>query len=178
MPITQSIIERNQEINKILKESITQAFFQLLNVMDYEDITISQICKKAGVSRTGFYRNYRDKTQIIDGYTYDFFLNIQNNVMSFISGEIKDPLSFYKSYFETVKENKQIITSLRKAGFQSYHLNRANEILTSKAFDKETIIRIIMFNGALQNIALYWLFNDETTTIEQMAIWCSKYLRY
>lgn len=178
MPITSKILERNQESNKLLKESITIAFFQLLEKNDFNDIKITDICERAGVSRTGFYRNFKDKKEIIDNYSYSYFLDVQNHVIKFIKGEYKDPYQFYMNYFKNIQEHKKMISSLRKAGFQAYHLNKANEILIENIGNKELEYRILIFNGAIQNIALYWLSDENHPTLEEVSTWCTNYLKY
>ncbi|TBL77354.1 TetR/AcrR family transcriptional regulator [Paenibacillus thalictri] len=51
---------------QLTKESITTSLFLLLKEKDYAGITITDITKKAGVSRMAFYRNYNEKDQVIE----------------------------------------------------------------------------------------------------------------
>lgn len=53
---------------QLTKESITESLFLLLKKKDYISITITDIARKAGVSRMAFYRNYHDKNQVIEEY--------------------------------------------------------------------------------------------------------------
>ena len=55
----------NMESNKITKESIQVALISLMANKKLENITITEIVKKAGVSRTSFYRNYKDKEDVL-----------------------------------------------------------------------------------------------------------------
>lgn len=50
------------------KTLITNAFFNLLEEMDYESISMSQVADRACVSRMTLYRYYSDKSMIIRGY--------------------------------------------------------------------------------------------------------------
>ncbi|MDE7108180.1 MAG: TetR/AcrR family transcriptional regulator, partial [Clostridiales bacterium] len=45
---------------------ITTALFELLEKTPFAQITISELCKKAGVARKTFYRNFNDKTAVVE----------------------------------------------------------------------------------------------------------------
>ena len=45
---------------------ITTAFFELLEHTPFVDITISDICNRAGVARKTFYRNFTSKTAVVE----------------------------------------------------------------------------------------------------------------
>ena len=51
-----------QQRQTTTKSDIKEAFIQLLATRSLEDITISQLTKKAGVNRSTFYLHYLDKT--------------------------------------------------------------------------------------------------------------------
>ena len=51
----------NQENNAITRESIEISLLQLLEKKDLKKITISELVRRAGVSRAAFYRNYGSK---------------------------------------------------------------------------------------------------------------------
>lgn len=55
----------NKESRKFTRECITTAIVKLMKVKDYAKITVTDICEKAGVSRAGFYRNYKDKEDVM-----------------------------------------------------------------------------------------------------------------
>ena len=51
----------NNEANRITRESICTAFLEIIMTKDFDDISISEIVRRAGVSRQSFYRNYGSK---------------------------------------------------------------------------------------------------------------------
>ena len=51
-------MNKREELNKIVKDSIAQSIFQLMKRKRFSDITITEIVKKAGVARASFYRNF------------------------------------------------------------------------------------------------------------------------
>jgi AcrR family transcriptional regulator len=55
----------NAESKALTRECIRTALLMLLGEKCYEDITTTEIIKKSGVSRAGFYRNYHSKLDVI-----------------------------------------------------------------------------------------------------------------
>ena len=50
------------------KDYITEALLQLMEKNDYQDISITDITKKAGVNRVTFYRNFNNKDEESKAY--------------------------------------------------------------------------------------------------------------
>ena len=55
-----------QQRQTTTKSDIKEAFIQLLATRNLEDITISQLTKKAGVNRSTFYLHYLDKQDFLE----------------------------------------------------------------------------------------------------------------
>jgi len=55
----------NKESNQLTRECLQLALMHLMGEHPYEKITVSEIVRRAGVSRTAFYRNYADKEDIL-----------------------------------------------------------------------------------------------------------------
>ena len=62
----------NQDLKQITKESITESLLRLMETHEYKNISITDICTLAGVSRNAFYRNYPAKDAILRQYIYEF----------------------------------------------------------------------------------------------------------
>ncbi len=56
----------NKESNQITRNCIETALILLMDEKEYEEITISELTRKAGVSRTAYYRNYESKDDILN----------------------------------------------------------------------------------------------------------------
>ena len=69
--------------NKIVTESITIALIQLMDKKDFNDISITELTKRASVGRVSFYRNFEDKTDVLRKYLndiqYEFMLSRETN---------------------------------------------------------------------------------------------------
>jgi len=60
-----SMSNRVNSANLIVRESIETALIGLMKKKPFEDITISEIVNKAGVSRVSYYRNYYYKEDVL-----------------------------------------------------------------------------------------------------------------
>ena len=58
----------------LMKDEIINKFFELLNDMKYEDISVSLLCEKCNISRTTFYKHFKN----LD----DVFYEVENKVLN------------------------------------------------------------------------------------------------
>ncbi len=58
----------DSETKTTTKEDIKEALIQLLSEEKFENISISKLCKRAGINRGTFYLHYEDKYQMIDSF--------------------------------------------------------------------------------------------------------------
>ena len=56
----------NAEANRLTRECLQIALIRLMAEKDFDRITVTEITRLAGVSRTAFYRNYQTKEAIIE----------------------------------------------------------------------------------------------------------------
>lgn len=60
-----------KNLNFVIKESLTEALLILIRKKPFEEITITEISKLAGVSRVSFYRNFDSKEDILVKYLFE-----------------------------------------------------------------------------------------------------------
>ena len=60
-----------KNLNFVIKESLTEALFILMRNKPFEEITITEISKLAGVSRISFYRNFDSKEDVLVKYLFE-----------------------------------------------------------------------------------------------------------
>ena len=95
---------------------------------DYKEISITEICKEAKVSRTAFYKNYKTKEDVIKDIIIDL-----NNV--FVN-EVGSPFTkldkeYYKFFLSKVFEYKDVILFMNNTGFKDGYLQITNKIILS-----------------------------------------------
>ncbi|WNS43460.1 TetR/AcrR family transcriptional regulator [Paenibacillus sp. MMS20-IR301] len=72
--------EHAQSIKKDTREWISLALLELLQTKQLSKLTISEVVKKAGVSRMAFYRNYESLEQVLKEYYEPKFADIFNKI--------------------------------------------------------------------------------------------------
>ena len=93
----------NAEANRITKECLQIALMKLMAIKPFEKITISEITKNAGVSRTAFYRNYNSKEEVIEDSCESVFLQLQDS----FERHGDNWREWYLTFFKTIQENKE-----------------------------------------------------------------------
>ncbi|QUE54304.1 TetR/AcrR family transcriptional regulator [Streptococcus oriscaviae] len=63
-----NLTQSNKEVNQLTRESIETALLFLLERKEMKHISVSELVRKAGVSRNAFYRNYKSKEEILELY--------------------------------------------------------------------------------------------------------------
>ena len=165
--------KHSEEINRLVVESLQGALLQLIGKLPYERITVTELCKKAGVSRMAFYGNFNCMDDIFKRIVSD----LQTEMLARIGSPFRQILSldWYVSLFKFVQEKSDILQPIFSAGYQDKYLELVNSIvLRHKDLQpNETYLRLL-WSGGVVNSVVYWLVNDMAETPEQMAQYCHR----
>ena len=145
----------NEEKKQLTKNSIIEALFLLLKDNKMEDIRITQIVKKAGISRASFYRYYATKEEIIEDALNSQIGLIKNKL-------VKNLFEDWLTIITEFRKNKPYIDAIFKAGYSFLLLDIFN-----KQFDKNNYY-YIGWNGFIFNILYCWIKNDMKETDEEL----------
>lgn len=78
-------MKTNKEDIRIVKtkKALFNAFISLIEEKPFEDITVNELCEKAGIRRATFYKHYKDKNDFTCGVAKmlreEFDLKLRNN---------------------------------------------------------------------------------------------------
>ena len=103
----------NNEANRITRESICTALLELMKTKEFKEISISELVRRAGVSRQSFYRNYKTKEDIV--------LEIERSIGTHLIEKMQDPSyinnpkKWFIDFFSVLKENTALVTLFQKA---------------------------------------------------------------
>ena len=160
----------NEEINLITKDSIQEALVYLLSKKDIDDISVTEIVKKAGVSRTAYYRNYQSKEDILK----DFSMNVFNLIFSQLDREdfAKDPKNWYRFIFTQIKNNARIVKLVVKARLYTAEEFLPKSDLTMLSINEQ--YQIFAMESALVNLIQKWVEEDFVLSVEEMTELCFK----
>lgn len=168
------MIKRKNSENLIVRESIFVALMQLMETQAINDISITDITTRAGVSRMAYYRNYKDKNDILQSYMDDLFNDYWNQIHSKPSDDFQSACL----YFEYFRQNKVFIMNLVRAELYKLILD-SHEVylrtifkdlyqhLSFNSIEEKYIIDFL--TGGLFKILLAWTKNDMVDSNETMA---------
>ena len=163
----------SEELNRVVVESLQGALLQLIAKKSYESITVTELCKKAGVSRMAFYGNFESKDEIIQKILYD----LQNELFARIGSPFRQAVTYvwYLDMFRFTAEKAEILKSIFCCGYQGKYLELVNSIiLRHKDLQPDETYQRLLWSGGIVNAVVYWLSNNLSETPEQMATFCDK----
>lgn len=156
----------NVESNRITKECIQTALILLLENQEFDEITITNLVKKAGVSRTAYYRNYNSKEDVL----YELLNELVKQSIDAIESS-NGSLEKCLTLFEKTMDNADTFILLHKAHFGDIMLTKITESLVAQVPEtlKYEKMRQIALSGAIYNILRLWILNGMNETSVEMA---------
>lgn len=100
---------------KYTREWTFEALTRLLEVKKYENIKISEIILKAGISRATFYRNFSTKDDIIKIKVKMFFEDFFLGIFEYFSvNQQQDEQFLIQSFFKRIDEEDKLVDTVIK----------------------------------------------------------------
>ncbi len=164
---------------KVYQDFIVQAYLKLLQSKSATDITITEICVEADISRRTFYRHFESKEGIIECYANELMKTLcELQTQAYFQNNNN---SFAKSYYEFFFVRKDIYKCLIDNGYQdlifmSYIKNMIPLYFTPR---QETAVvpdiahatecKMAYTLGGLWSLLTYWFSTGCTQTPEELA---------
>lgn len=162
------------------KENLTEqyifgAFLQLLDKKHYDDISVCEICTKAGVSRMSFYRNFESKEDL----TFKGIDRIVKNMTTSIENlNDKNLFNVTKEIFTVAKNYKNAMLSIQDSQISKILKDTIVTELQEKSpidyMNKTSKYIPIFFFSSIISVLLEWLNNDTEETADEMATLLTK----
>ena len=164
------------------RNALYNALIELMKEKTFEEIKVSDICDKALINRSTFYSHFEDKYQLlsslIDELKNSLIEELKkkkniNNIKDYYIEVIKIFLSHVENKRETylaIAINNRnsilidIITDVIDSDIIS-HLNKDKNISKTKVPDN---IISKFFVGAMVNVGIYWIYNTNKYSKEEM----------
>lgn len=156
--------------NSFIKECILQALLQLMEEKDFKNISITEITKRAGVSRMAYYRNYYYKEDIFNNYMTELLEKYHHVRTEIAQAHPNDKYHMMLHVFEFFKQNEKFVLCLEKSNQSNIIQNRINEYVHEiyKAKNICDKYDAIIFGGALYNTGKYWLLTGKKESLEDV----------
>lgn len=165
--------KKNTSSKEFTKSCMMDALLQLMHTQDYNQISITDITRRAGVSRMAYYRNYTCKDDILMDYMYHI---LEEYVLELSGPSFRSNFQTYPHILYSLKylqKYKDYVLCLKKAnrseillkGLDLYMLS-VTESLQKSDLEK---YQLYYYSGALYNIFMHWLENDMKEDIHIIA---------
>ena len=162
------------ETNKLAKECIVTALIELMKVRDYNGITITDLTKKAGVSRMAYYRNYTSKEDIINKFADEVGASIHEKLAAMLPHA--DVFDYYFELFAQLGSYSDLMLTAYNAGLgELIHSQITKNMALTFPTEGDTHVdryRHVYLAGAFYNIFIKWLQNGRKESVVDMARLC------
>ncbi|MCD8126476.1 MAG: TetR/AcrR family transcriptional regulator [Clostridiales bacterium] len=158
-----------EESNRISRECLRTALIQLLSEEEFQKISVTELTKRAGVSRATFYRNYGTKEGLLEEIVDKIAADIQALLQT--AGTAGDAYQSALQFFRRLKEKDNVTR-----GMMSFRISLSMVLamppLTERKTphtDAKTHYWRLAFDGAVINITKDWVVNGMQQSPEEMA---------
>lgn len=161
--------QNNQEANAITRECIESALILLMQTKPFSDITVTDITRKAGVSRTAYYRNYASKEDILSGYMHSLSQTLSNVLKQFDT--VTETKQSWRALLEAVVSLVPQFKLLLDAGFFDKLVTEfaAKMNDTTTEGDASRYYSNQYWAGAILTVISSWIRNGMDADIDQLA---------
>lgn len=95
------------------EKAINEAFIKLLKKKKFSEITVAEICQKAGCSRNAFYSHFEDKDMLYNNLITKVIENIKKDCVLSVSKkeDITEMISleYMKSLLNSMKKERKLL---------------------------------------------------------------------
>lgn len=166
----------NEESNRLTKECLQTALIHLMSEKSFEQITITELVKRSGVSRTAFYRNYATKEAILTELSNAFFDSLTQSLNGVQTQD--DFYKWYRNAFQAVYNRAALFRLLMMSHLPKHTLIGADAILERihPSSSPEEHYRLIALENGFAAILADWFNSGMKESAETMAAFCVKTL--
>ena len=166
--------KKNNKRYKISSDKIEKTFHSLILHNKYEEISVRQICEKAGINRSTFYAHYDDINDLIIKIEAKF----AKGMASIFDFGTRQTHEAFIEMFSFVKENKQFYRAFLNIPYVTFaEKNAKSQILAkiketlevSELGEVELLYRSSFFGAGIKEICRLWLDRDCKESPTQMA---------
>lgn len=104
---------------KYTREWTFEALYKLLEHKEYNDIKISEIIDKAGISRATFYRNFNNKDDIVKHKVHLFYNSFFRDTEKYYhKNSPLDETALVVAFFKKIDEEEKVIDTVIKTNLE------------------------------------------------------------
>ena len=160
----------------LAKQRIVKALTELMREREYADITITEITRKANVSRMTYYRSYSSKEDVLRSFMNGVGERIHAKIVE--KDLFRDAYQYYYTLFETLGEYDYLVRAALAAGLDGLILDciaRNMDLTFLSEMDCPVHEKYLLrfHAGAFFHVFIEWIRNGKQESCEQMAHLCA-----
>lgn len=162
----------NTEASRLTRTCIESALIALMQEKAFQDISITEIVNRAGVSRTAYYRHYKSKEDILQRLMKGIVKQVIMEMK--LHSPVHNSRDYWLRLFTAVHHNAERVQLLLLANFGDEILHEiARRILAPASENGDANSYTAYFwGGAVYGILLAWMRNDMRQSSAEMADIC------
>lgn len=166
----------NRESNRFTRECLQTALICLMAEKPFDKITVSELVRRSGVSRTAFYRNYKAKEDILKEVHDMFFQNLADSFSD--SKYQENSRLWYHDFYTLVQENAGTFRLLYQANLTNGPLFKgiSLELELERPISTREHYKILAWQSAFLSVLTDWFKNGMKESPDDMAGLCSELL--
>lgn len=158
----------NNKRKRESKEKIKKEFINLIQTKELNQISVSDICKRAQLNRTTFYANYADIYELADTVRQE----LEDNLSVIYAEEIENKHNSHNflKLFCHIAENQLIYKTYFKLGYDNnYKILQYDTDLAQKLFGNRFVnYHFEFFKSGITAVIKMWLANGCKETPEEI----------
>ena len=163
MPISEDqlriLMTNNAESKRETRNCIKDAMVALLKQDSYENIRMTDIIRRSGVSRAGVYKNYKSKEEIM----LDIFKQPLMEIFTSLGNSVYENLDMI---FHVAETHKEAIRTMIDAGLA----HRFLDVLNSRYENTTVSFYHPEWNGLLYNSVIEWVKSGTDETADEALV--------
>lgn len=167
----------NEESNRLTRECLSTALICLMGEKPFEKITITELVKRSGVSRTAFYRNYTCKEDILWEMN-DAFMEMLTRSFAALQNH-KDSYQWYFNFFQQIYDNADEMRLILQANLPIEPLFSPDFIIKrlSLSLDRSEYYHFLAWQGAFSSVLINWFREGMKEDVSYMAELCKRLMK-
>ena len=168
---TSGLLAHNEDLERLTIKSIEDALAFLLEYKEFDAISITELCKKAGVSRTAFYSHFKTKEDVIDAVNLEVVHMVIEKEYTEFDSNTAD-YSFYMGIFTILEQRIDTMRIFVSKGFQyrpvyGFYLSMRLQHVSQEERQKK-----LVWFAALEGLIFDWLKDKDRKDKETVSRFC------
>lgn len=156
--------------NRFTRQCIGESVIALMQNKDFKEITVSDIVKKAGVSRMTFYHYFTNKTDALNNYLHEIIESYLDECRHSIGIDTFYDTAHIRHAFLFFDQYADFFLTLAKANLHGLMINAINDYMVKliAPIYPHSVYELYYYGGALLNVFLNWEINGKKESLDEI----------